>query len=228
MTAARAKFLAAGHYGFVSTAVARTAVRLCADNGRGARLAVDVGAGTGYYLAAVLEGSPNLVGVALDVSKPALRKAARVHPRATAALCDTWHELPLVNGAARLVLNVFAPRNGAEFRRVMAPDGALIVVIPTAGHLAELVDALGLLSVDPHKNQSVRATLDPWFDQIAEQAYEQSLRLTHAEVESLAAMGPSAWHMDQAKLAAGIATLPEAVTVTASVRIAAYRPAPNR
>ena len=50
---------------------------------------------------AVLAALPDAVGLALDVSKPALRRAARAHPRAAAALADTWQRLPLADAVDR-------------------------------------------------------------------------------------------------------------------------------
>ena len=60
-------------------------------------------------------------GLAFDVTKPALRRAARAHPRVGAVLADTWGPLPLADGSADVLLNVFAPRNGPEMRRVLRP-----------------------------------------------------------------------------------------------------------
>ena len=37
----------------------------------------------------------------------------------------------MADAAAGVLLNVFAPRNGAEFRRVLRADGVLLVVTPT-------------------------------------------------------------------------------------------------
>ena len=229
MLAARAAFLVAGHYEFVSTAIVHAAVASCrpGSGDKGARLVIDAGSGTGHYLARVLDAMPDLAGLALDVSKAALRRAARVHSRASGALCDVWGQWPLAAGAAGLILSVFAPRNASEFQRVLAADGALIVVTPGAGHLAELVDALGLLSVDPDKDKAVAAALGGRFDQIADERHDRVLRLAHAEVHSLVSMGPSAWHVDPAALATSIGALPEVVTVTASVRVGSYRPRPR-
>jgi len=56
--------------------------------GRSSGCVVDVGAGTGYYLAAVLARLPGHAGVALDLSKHALRVAARAHRRIGAVGCD--------------------------------------------------------------------------------------------------------------------------------------------
>lgn len=218
MIEARARFLSAGHYAFLSRAIIEIAPS--ADT-RG--LIVEAGAGTGHYLGAILDSLPDSAGLALDVSKPAVRRAARAHPRMSAVLCDIWGRLPLEDSAAGILLDIFAPRNAAEFARVLAPTGTLIVVTPAARHLAELVDALALLSVEPGKEQSVAVTLAGHFDLIAEQRVNHTLSLDHVEIRTLAGMGPSAWHAGPASLEARIAQLPEPATVTASVRIGSYR-----
>src|SRR2546429_3123925 len=160
MVEARSGFLAAGHYDFIARALVDALPPV-------AGLVVDVGAGTGYHLAAVLDAHPDAVGLAVDVSKPALRRAARSHPRAGAVLGDAWSGLPVADRAATVLLAVFAPRNGREFARVLAPDGVLLVVTPTGDHMGELVSALGLLTVDPAKEERVAAGLAPWFTERA-------------------------------------------------------------
>ena len=62
MVAARADFLAAGHYAPLTAAVVAAA-------GAPAGPVLDVGAGTGTHLAAVLDAAPAAVGVALDISR---------------------------------------------------------------------------------------------------------------------------------------------------------------
>ncbi|CCH15957.1 putative RNA methyltransferase [Micromonospora lupini] len=187
-------------------------------------LVVDAGAGTGRYLGAVLAALPDAVGLALDVSKPALRRAARAHPRAAAALADTWQRLPLADGSTAVLLNVFAPRNGAEFHRVLDPAGTLLVVTPVEDHLTELVDALDLLRVDPDKADRVAASLDGRFTPVSSTVHRAELALTRPEVATLVGMGPSAWHTDPTALAGRLAALPEPVRVRVAVRLDAYRP----
>ncbi len=215
MVAAREEFLTAGHYDFVVRALggaARTAYP-------GMGLIVDAGAGTGRHLAGVLAGLPDAEGLALDVSKPALRRAARADPRISAALADTWQGLPVADGAAGLVLNVFAPRNGAEFRRVLRPDGRLLVVTPEPDHLRELVAALGLLTVDPDKPEKIARSLGGHFTEAATSTHTAVLTLGRAETAALIGMGPSAWHGR-----ADPGALPERTTVTAAVRVSTWRP----
>ncbi|WP_374760094.1 putative RNA methyltransferase [Micromonospora humidisoli] len=244
MVAARADFLAAGHYDVISSALAEAAASALATptgpaeangpaevGGRAERagfgaypLVVEAGAGTGRHLAAVLSAWPDTVGLALDVAKPALRRAARAHPRAAAALADTWQRLPLADRSVAVLLDVFAPRNGDEFHRVLHPAGVLLVVTPTDAHLAELVDVLGLLRVDPAKADRVADSLAGRFTPAHTAVHTARLSLGRAEVGTLVGMGPSAWHTDPARLAAAIDALPTPVAVTASVRLTTWRP----
>jgi 23S rRNA (guanine745-N1)-methyltransferase len=224
MVAARECFLGAGHYTFIATALAGAAARGGAGGGDdGGALVVDAGAGTGHHLAAVLDAAPAAVGLALDASKPALRRAARAHPRVGAVLCDTWRRLPLADACASVMLNVFAPRNGPEFRRVLRPGGLLLVVTPEPDHLVELVGSLGLLRVDPEKPARVAAGLGEGFAAADRMTLRRTMRLSHPDVLALAGMGPSAWHADPGALAARVSRLPSTLPVTASVMITSYR-----
>jgi 23S rRNA (guanine745-N1)-methyltransferase len=191
----------------------------------------DAGAGTGYFLAAVLDRCPGRAGLALDVSRFALRRAARAHPRIGAAGCDVWRRLPVADGAAAAALSVFAPRNGAELRRILHPRGRLLVVTPEPGHLGELIGPLGLLTVDRHKDERVAGQLGGYFAVTARQSHVRPLRLSHREVAALVAMGPSARHLDEATVAARLARLPDPVPVTLAVTLSSYKvraPAPAR
>jgi len=219
MVDARAAFLAAGHYDFITAALVDAIPP-------SAGLIVDVGAGTGYHLAAVLDARRDAVGLAVDASKAALRRAARAHPRIGAVVADAWRGLPVADQAADVLLNVFAPRNGPEFARMLAPDGLLVVVAPTTDHLGELVSALGLLTVDPAKEERIAGTLAPSFAERSAVVCEKSLCLRRADVAGLIGMGPSAWHIDPGELSARIAPLPEPIAVTARVRLSIYSQVP--
>ncbi len=226
MVAAREAFLATGHFSGLSGFVVDAAERAYAlgaagrtENGGdgGPGCIVEVGAGTGYYLAGVLDRIPGHVGLALDISKFAARRAARAHERMAAVVCDAWSGLPVAEDAASLVLDIFAPRNPGEFQRVLRPDGALLVVTPSPRHLEELVAGLGLLSVDGHKPERLERTLSGDFAVIDETEYEERLMLTGVEAAALAAMGPSAHHLQAAELAERLAALGPVIEVTVSV-----------
>jgi 23S rRNA (guanine745-N1)-methyltransferase len=222
MVAAREALLAAGQFEVITTAVAETIGALLREYPRKS-LIVEVGAGTGHYLARVLDAGPELAGLAIDVSKAALRRAARAHPRMAAVRADIWRGLPLADGAAHVVLDIFAPRSGVEFLRVLAGQGALVIVTAEPGHLGELVRALGLLGVDPDKRDRLAAGLQPWFALASDRVIEAPLRLTRADAAALVGMGPSAHHLDPAAIAAGLAGQPAPVIATLAVRLSVWR-----
>jgi 23S rRNA (guanine745-N1)-methyltransferase len=153
----------------------------------------------------------------------ALRSAARAHDRAAAAAWDVFRPFPLADGAADVVLNVFAPRNPAEFHRVLRPTGRLIVVRPTGRHLGELRGLLpAMVTIDPAKEQRLHRALNPFFEAVTTERVEYPATLTELDAVDLVAMTPSARHVSRADLNDGGLPLPDRVTV--SVLATAYRP----
>jgi 23S rRNA (guanine745-N1)-methyltransferase len=241
MVAARQAFLAAGHYAPLADAIAGLAAATVPAGPRPCVL--DAGSGPGYYLAAVLDrlaGRPSgpagpaaeagarPAGLAMDISARALRRAARAHPAIGAVGWDTWRPFPVRDAVMSLVLDVFAPRNAAEFRRVLRDDGALIVVTPAPGHLAELTGPAGLLAVDERKDERLAASLGAHFALARDQELSLGLRLTRAEAGALAGMGPSARHAGPDSGGGRLAAAGEPIAVTAAFRIACYQPAEPR
>ncbi len=158
------------------------------------RVVVDAGAGTGQYLAAALERLPDSVGVATDVSVSAARRAARTHPRIASLVADTWRGMPVRDGVADVVSCVFAPRNAADFARILTADGLLVVVTPEPGHLAGLRATYGLLDLDPDKDERLAQSLGAHFVQHASDRLTRSVAATADEVADVIAMGPNAFH----------------------------------
>ena len=223
MVEAREAFLRAGHFRPLTAALAEEA--RSAATGGGAVL--DIGAGTGHHLAAVLDALPGARGIAIDASPAALRRAGRAHERAAAVGAYAWKPLPLRDGNATIVLSVFAPRNAQEIARVLAPAGAgaggtLLAVTPTTRHLHELVGPLGLLSVPDDKEDRLDAQLAGNLELAKRRTIEHAMFLTRDECAQLVRMGPSAWHVDERSVAERLASLPEPLTVTASMTLSQY------
>jgi 23S rRNA (guanine745-N1)-methyltransferase len=241
MVAARQAVLDAGRFATLSRALAdtvadatrtdpRTDPRAASDAGSGVtEVVVDLGTGTGHHLAAVVDRSDHLVGVGLDLSKAAARRAATRHPRVGIAVADVWRTLPIGTATASVVTCVFAPRNGPEIARILDPAGVLVVATPTPRHLAEIVGPLGLLTVDPRKDERLATTLGDDLEPAGEdRTVEETWTLDHDEVATVVAMGPSADHLGAADLARRVASLPAKVTVTSSVRLRTFRPRRGR
>lgn len=221
MVAARAAFLARGHLSAIDQAVGDLVSESIAGV---AGCILDVGAGTGEHLAAVLDHMPDRIGLALDLSKHAAQRAARAHERISAVVCDAWGRLPVRDGAAAAVMSVFAPRNAAEFARVLAPGGMLVVVAPTVVHLAELVAALGMVSVDPRKEERLEAALGSRFRRVGSTLVEHELSLSHDDALAAAMMGPSAHHLSAPEAERRVSRLGEPFATVLSVTVSTWEP----
>ncbi|PTR30231.1 23S rRNA m(1)G-748 methyltransferase [Rhodococcus sp. OK519] len=222
MIAARCDFLDAGHFDPLMAAVSDAVVQSTPDDV--APRVLEVGAGTGHYLARVLDASsPSAQGIGLDVSKPAARRLARAHPRAAAVVADVWRQLPVLGGVLTHVLSIFAPRNAAEIDRVLAEDGVLVVLTPTDRHLYELVELLGMVRVDDRKVERLGETMAGRFERDHRTPVEVTMMLSRRDVDHLVGMGPSARHLSAERRAEAIGALPEPFPVTASVVVSTYR-----
>jgi 23S rRNA (guanine745-N1)-methyltransferase len=241
MVAARTAFLDAGHYRPLADALARAAAPALAE---AAPTVLDSGTGTGHYLRAILDhldsgASPNsnslkeseaadggngVAAVGLDISKFALRRAAKLNPEAVNLVGDVWQPLPLPDAAVDVITVVFAPRNAAEFARVLKPSGRLIVVTPRAGHLGEIASQAGLLGIDPAKDERLAEALAGRFSPLSAQDIDVDLSLSPGDVANLALMGPAGHHTDRAALTERLAGLPAATRVSARFRISIFVP----
>ena len=102
---------------------------------------LDAGCGEGYYTAALKAALPNSLAVGADISKEAVRLAAKRDNTVewTVAGC---HSLPVGEGSLEALVNVFAPTASEEFARVLKPGGMLLRVRPLPDHLWELKQAV--------------------------------------------------------------------------------------
>ena len=139
MVDARAAFLNEGYYRPLLSSVVEMVGRHISPKGNGEIL--DAGCGAGYYTAgvdqAVREAEVPCRITGVDISKLAVNKAAKRCKNLTLAVASVFH-LPVQSESCDLFLNLFAPFCLPEIRRVLKPEGKLLLVIPGERHLWEL------------------------------------------------------------------------------------------
>ncbi len=226
MVEARTRFLGQGGYQPLADAIVELARAATNTTDAATTCILDVGAGPGYYLARVLAACPSFLGIACDISRAAVRRAARCHERAFAVVADATTALPVPAQAVALLLSVFAPRNPAEFRRVLHPRGRWLVVTPTPAHLASLREPLGLLDIEPGKDPRLLTEVSDGFTLLDEQSLAVDLSLGRDQALALLAMGPAAFHQSPAQRAARVAALAETITTRAAFTLRLLAPRP--
>ncbi len=98
------------------------------------------------------------------------------------------------------------------------------MVTPTGRHLGTLTRALGLLSVDAHKDHRLARSLSPHFRLARREEHSFTFQLSRAEAELLARMGPSGHHLPPAEIGRRAARLGEPIEVTGSIALTTCLP----
>jgi 23S rRNA (guanine745-N1)-methyltransferase len=206
MIRSRRAFLEAGYYDALRD-------RLCGlvlPAAEGQTHVLDVGCGEGFYTGAVSEAQPALSVSALDVSKFAIKAAARRYRGVEFAVASA-HRLPVHDRSLDYVLSIFAPRPASEIVRVLKPGGRLVLAVPGARHLRQLKQMI-YAEPQPHTNRlEILADLALMTEDTLE--YEMTLPDQQA-IQHLLTMTPLAWHMsDQARQ--GLVDLAQLTTIVA-------------
>ena len=227
MVNSRETFLSNGHFApfveAVSDAVADVVERAAGDADP---VVMEAGAGTGYYLAHTLDRIEGARGVGLDVSVPAAKHLAKSHPRVGAVVADVWEQLPIRTGSVHALAVVFAPRNPAEFARVLVDGGEAVMLVADQGHLDELREPLGILGVEDGKIERLVAQSAGHLAPAADpELIEFPMQLGRDAIAAQVGMSPSARHLDPEVLQARLAELPEQMEVTARAQLVRMRKA---
>lgn len=139
MAAARTRFLDGDWYGPLQEILCK----LFASFSISSPILLDAGCGEGYYTAALAETVAANGGrtAGVDLSKPAVKKAAKRCPQGEFAVASVYH-LPLADSSVDILLNCFSPLAAAEFHRVLKSGGKFLYVVPGPRHLWELKSVL--------------------------------------------------------------------------------------
>ena len=187
MVEARRAFLASGAYKPLAERVAER----CADLLPCGGVLLDAGCGEGYYTSLVREklDTGSTVIAAFDISKDAVREAARKHCADFLAVASSYR-IPLDDSSVDLVLNTFSPQAREETARVLKSGGYFVMAIPAEEHLFGLKSAI---YDTPYKNE-VEGTELEGFELISSDELKYDLELHSPEqIRDLFMMTPYAY-----------------------------------
>lgn len=214
MVTARTRFLEEEHYAPLRDTLAALVLE------RGPKAILDSGCGEGYYTAGVCsalrEKGSNARIAGVDLSRSALKKAARRTKEAEFAVASVYH-LPVADHSVDLLLNCFAPLALEEFRRVLRPKGTYLYVVPGAKHLWELKQ---VLYEKPYENAEAETAYEGF-------AYEAilpvdfTMGLDAPALQDLFRMTPYCWKTPKAGVERMNAL--DGLNVTASFRVHVFR-----
>lgn len=98
---------------------------------------LDLGCGDGTFGPSLfLDHANSFCGI--DLSKPAIKLAARRWPDATWVLANADRGIPAVDSSVDCIMSLFGRRPVAEIHRVLKPNGYCIVAVPGEEDLIEL------------------------------------------------------------------------------------------
>lgn len=204
MVQARRSFFARGHYQPLSDELNRIILLhagLMEPHTSSPIAILDAGCGEGYYLQnlqiSLTKQAVNAICFGLDLSKEAVRLAARQSRECLFLVANMRDRLSFVDNSFIVLINVFAPRNPSEFARIIAPGGLLVVIIPTPEHLQRLRSTLHLLTIEEQKQQHVIAQFTEQGAFLLETniSITYDLDLKKDEIAQLVTMTPNYWHI---------------------------------
>ena len=154
----------------------------------GPATALDLGCGEGYYAGTLLEQLRGTQLFGVDVSKPAIRLAARSVADAQFAVASSF-DVPLADATVDVAFSVFAPTGAAELGRLLKSKGCFLDVSPGPRHLWQLRQ---MIYDQPRPHSDSMRTL-PGFRLLKQELLDFELALEGQGLQDLIAMTPYAY-----------------------------------
>jgi 23S rRNA (guanine745-N1)-methyltransferase len=170
---ARRRFLDAGHGEPLLQALLEEIDALSLPSGAAV---LDVGCGEGTYLGGIARRR-DIEAHGVDLSTAAVDLAARRHPGPTWIVANADRFLPYAPGSFHLILSLDARLHPTEFRRVLTPEGRLLVAVPGPDDLIELRTAVLGEGVWKDRMERAAERLSPYFEIENRRSIRRTLRL---------------------------------------------------
>ncbi len=190
---ARTAFLTKGYYQNLQKRLKEICLKMDPDS------LLDLGCGQGYYTNALQDLLPDCSVIGLDLSKEAIKTAARANKKAQYLIANSF-SLPILDESIDCCTNIFTPIALDEIKRVLKPSGKLIVVSPDLYHLFELKK---VVYENPYLNEPLELN-DPSLKLIHKESLANTVTLTsNQDILALFSMTPYSYktsYQDKEKL----------------------------
>jgi 23S rRNA (guanine745-N1)-methyltransferase len=211
--AARRRFLDRGHVAPLVEAIVRALPMHAGES------LLDAGCGEGHHLAAFRQ-MYDVDAHGIDISVPAIEAAARRYRDCSWVVGNADRFLPYPDASFRAVTSITARLHAEEFRRVLAEDGTLLIVIPGADDLIELRHSLLGERIERDR---VDRTQEMFARQFQFERHEHIALTTMLDRQSMLDVMSSSYRGLRARERAALETF-EAMNVTLSRNLLLFRP----
>lgn len=180
---------------------------------------LDLGCGEGSFGPALF-GAQAESFCGIDLSKPAIKLAAKRWPEATWVLANADRGLPVMDSSVDCVVSLFGRRPVAEISRVLSPNGSCIVAVPGEDDLIELREQV---QKEGRRRSRVDAIVDEMkvngLNCVEQKKWRVQIEIGPEEIEDALAMTYRARRKSEQRLIASI----DASTVTLAADLMQFR-----
>ena len=157
---------------------------------------LDAGCGEGSHLQKVVDKCRNeaITGIGLDIAKEGIIMASK-HYQNPIWLVGDLANIPLTNQTCHVVLNMLSPANYIEFKRVLAPGGIIVKIVPRPNYLKELREMLFTnRNKKTYTNDETISLFKQHFHLAERFKFSYFKELNQTEFINLIRMSPLAWN----------------------------------
>ena len=202
MINARREFLGQGFYAPLAQYMAeRLADNITVTNhlAKAPIVIADAGCGEGFYLRSIAQyfeaAQLTLSATGIDISKPAIQKAAKRSPEHNYAVASCF-DIPLPDNSQHAVIQVFAPSSEKEINRILDKNGIWLEVNPASEHLFELKQFV----YDSPQQHVINTQVPEGFALVSQTDLKFPISLSdETQRLNLLMMTPFYWHLSEDK-----------------------------
>jgi 23S rRNA (guanine745-N1)-methyltransferase len=191
MVEARRRFLATGHFAPIAKKLAEFGKAFSTSH---APRFLDAGCGEGYYLGQLREAMPRAELAGIDISKWAVKAAAKGHKGVAWAVASS-KQLPFDKKFFDAVICLFGFPFWESFKSVLADGGHILLVDPAPEHLWELREVV-YDQVNKTDLSRIEGALEAGFTLVKEETLNFRVTLEqNSAIQDLLAMTPHGYRI---------------------------------